>query len=364
MPAAGCARGLARDELAPVTAAAADTARDPWLSILVPVYNVAEWVRPCVQSILDQALDGVEVILLDDASTDESRAVCDVLCAEHAPRLRLLGHERNRGLSAARNTMLEAARGTYVWFVDGDDEMLPGAVARLHEVVTQHAPDVVLCDFSKLGRHEAGFRGRPGLLERDRDALLRGLFASRRMHVWTKITRRALWDGAPRFPEGRCYEDMATMPWLFLRAGSFFYVPNPWIAYRVRPGSITQVAAHTSGHFDEGKNDDVARALDGFAAGARAALPELSAATVDAISRFCAKEFTKIGWRLIKHRFGRDDWGHIIGRMCRYRRMLESASPRPFAAVTASHLRHGRLAEFLRLAAFRFLTRRAGSTTG
>jgi glycosyltransferase involved in cell wall biosynthesis len=330
----------------------------PWLSVLVPVYNVAEWIGPCVQSLLAQPLEGVEVILLDDASTDASRAICEHLCAIHAPTLRLLWHAGNRGLSAARNTMLAAARGRYVWFVDGDDEMLPGAIAGLREVILRHEPQLVLCDYTKLGRHEAGFSGPRRRLEHDPDALLRGLFESRRMHVWTKIAQRELWDAAPRFPEGSCYEDLATMPWLMLGVRSYYYVPEPWIAYRTRAGSITALAAHTRGHFDMHKNEDVARALTGFVADARAALPGLTPRTLERIGQFCAKEFTKIAWRLIKHRLLRDDWRLIVWRMRHFRRLLESCSPLPFAKVAWCNLRDWRVRDFLRLQVFRFMARR------
>lgn len=329
-----------------------------WLSILIPVYNVAEWIGECVRSIVAQQLDGVEVILLDDASTDGSRGICEQLSATHDGRLRLLVHEQNRGLSAARNTMLAAAKGQYLWFIDGDDRMLPGALAGLRELVLAHQPDVVMCDFLKLGRRYASFVGPVCIACNDREALLRGLFRSRRMHVWTKITRRALWDGGPRFPEGRCFEDMATMPWLFLRARSFFYIRQAWIEYRVREGSIMHAAARTRGHFDAGKNDDLAGALAGFAAGASAELPDMSVDTLDAIGQFCAKEFTKIGWRLLRQRFLRDEWRVITSRTARYRRLLESASPLSFDEVATNQVRQGKFIEWLRLQAFRYIGRR------
>lgn len=337
--------------------AGSDSNGTPWLSILVPVYNVAEWIGACVETIVSQDLAGVEVLLLDDGSTDASRTICEQLCAAHPGHLRLLAHAANRGLSAARNTLLEAARGEYFWFVDGDDEMHQGAIARLHGIVTMHAPDVVMCDYSKQGRQVASFHGPQRVLCRDRDALLRGLFTSRRMHVWTKVTRRRLWDGGQRFPEAGCFEDIATMPWLFLRARSHYYIAEPWISYRVREGSITHFAARKRGHFDVARNDDLAHALVGFADDARTALPDLSAATIESISQFCAKEFTKIGWRLVKHRLLRDDWKKISALMSRYCFLTESASPLPFRQVAATRLRKGQLVEFLRLQMFRFIGR-------
>lgn len=121
----------------------------PWLSVLIPVYNVRDYLAECVASVLEQAPDdgSVEVLLLDDCSTDGSSETIDQLRARWPGRLRLLQHDRNRGLSAARNTMLGAAQGEYIWFLDSDDKLLPGAIPALHQIVQAHGPDAVLCDF-------------------------------------------------------------------------------------------------------------------------------------------------------------------------------------------------------------------------
>ena len=119
----------------------------PWLSILLPVYNVEPYLRECVESIASQADDGVEIMLVDDVSTDGSRSLLHTLQGELKGRLRLLQHQVNGGLSAARNTMLEAATGEYVWFLDSDDVLAPGAIADLKSVVERDRPDFVMCDF-------------------------------------------------------------------------------------------------------------------------------------------------------------------------------------------------------------------------
>ena len=284
----------------------------PWLSILIPVYNVAPSLRLCVDSVLGQLPgEGVEVILLDDASTDRSLSICEELAEAHAPLVHLLAHERNRCLSAARNTMLEAARGEYVWFVDSDDEMLPGAIAGLRGVLDEHSPDLVLCDYLKGGKHLRSFAGPEKILIEDCETVVQGVFASRRMHTWTKIARRTLWGSDLRFPIGRCYEDMATTPWLFLRARSAYYVPSPWMFYRTRADSITASVGRVRNQFDEAKNDDVAGALVGFASAARDALPEISPPTIYCMAQFCTKEFTKIAWRLLRACALKEGWGTV-----------------------------------------------------
>ena len=84
---------------------------DPWLSILLPVFNVEPYLRECVESIVQQCDEHVEIVLLDDCATDGSADLMRTLQSEWPGRLTLMKHERNRGLSAARNTMLAAAKG-------------------------------------------------------------------------------------------------------------------------------------------------------------------------------------------------------------------------------------------------------------
>ena len=224
----------------------------PWLSVLVPVYNVQPYLRECLASVIEQlgGDTGVEILVLDDRSTDGSWTLLEELARHWPGRLQLLRHERNAGLSAARNTMIDAAQGEYLWFLDSDDKLLPGSVARLRTIVQAHAPDVVLCDFAvwrererfkhrlRGERHRRSFRGVASRLEHDHCALLAGMLSTGELHAWSKISRRTLWGDGLRFPVGRHFEDMATMPLMALRARSFYYEPRPWVAYRQRAGSI------------------------------------------------------------------------------------------------------------------------------
>ncbi|RMX04185.1 glycosyltransferase family 2 protein [Corticibacter populi] len=222
----------------------------PWLSILIPVYNVEAYLQECVESVLAQADAGVEVLMLDDVSTDGSALLMEALRQRWPDRIRLLAHPRNQGLSAARNTMLAACQGDYVWCLDSDDKLLPGAIAELRDIVSRHGPELVLCDF-QLWRahprlkhrlrgeaHRASFAGPAGQLLHSRADLLAGMCRKGQMHAWSKVVRRSLWGDDLRFPSGSYFEDMATMPRLLLRARSWFYAPSVWVAYRQREGSI------------------------------------------------------------------------------------------------------------------------------
>lgn len=245
-------------------------ATSPWVSILIPVHNVAEYLAACIDSVMQQADDGVEVIALDDCSTDGSRALLHTLAARFEGRLCVLAHERNGGLSAARNTLIDAASGTYLWFLDSDDKLLPGAVAELRDIVERHAPELVICDFRVWRErvrlkhrlrgelHRKTFDGPAAQLSRDRCAALAGMLSTGQLHAWSKIGLRALWADDLRFPPGRYFEDMATMPLLALRAASFYYQPRPWVAYRQRGSSILAT-------MNPQKCLDQSRALEGLA---------------------------------------------------------------------------------------------------
>ncbi|POR12715.1 glycosyltransferase family 2 protein [Diaphorobacter sp. LR2014-1] len=222
----------------------------PWLSVLVPVYNAEAYVEKCLTSVVLQADEGVEVLVLDDCSSDASSAVLQSLSQRWPGRLRLMRHGVNQGQSAARNSMIAEARGEYLWFLDADDRLLPGALAGLQSIVRQHAPDVVLCDFSvwrqnsrlkhrlRGERHRRTFDGPRQRLTHEPCTLLAGLLLAGQLHAWSKISRRALWGEDLRFPVGRCFEDMAALPLMALRARSFFYEPQPWVAYRQHADSV------------------------------------------------------------------------------------------------------------------------------
>ncbi|MFG6461070.1 glycosyltransferase family 2 protein [Roseateles sp. DXS20W] len=227
----------------------ADAAR-PWLSMLIPVYNVQDYLAQCVDSVLAQADEGVEVVLYDDCSTDGSRALMQTLADRHPGRLRLLDGDRNRGLSAARNRLLDASRGAWIWFLDSDDFLLPGAIAGLKAWADRDDVDLVLCDFRdhhdrpRLRQRLFGERHQrtqdipPRQPWRDAGRLMEGALTRSQLHAWSKIARRALYGEDLRFPEGRYFEDVFVSPTLMLRAQTVVYVPEPWIAYRKRPGSI------------------------------------------------------------------------------------------------------------------------------
>lgn len=113
------------------------------ISIIVPVYNMEQYLPKCVDSLLAQTYENIEIILVDDGSTDTSGKICDEYQAKSEKIVVL--HTANRGLSAARNAGLDVAEGTYIGFVDSDDWVEPEMFERLYRLITENAADLSVC---------------------------------------------------------------------------------------------------------------------------------------------------------------------------------------------------------------------------
>ncbi|NMM95231.1 glycosyltransferase [Bifidobacterium oedipodis] len=114
----------------------------PKVSIVVPMYNVERYLRPCVDSLLGQTLQDIEILLVDDGSPDRCGAIADEYAVKD-PRVNVF-HQENAGLGPARNTGIEHARGEYVGFVDSDDWVDTEMFANLYTAATQHDADIVV----------------------------------------------------------------------------------------------------------------------------------------------------------------------------------------------------------------------------
>ena len=115
----------------------------PLISVIVPVYQVEQYLDRCVSSILEQTYDHLEVILIDDGSPDSCPRLCDEW-AEKDPRVRVI-HQENGGVSSARNAGLDAATGDYIAFVDSDDAIRPNYFETLYALLTEHQAELSIC---------------------------------------------------------------------------------------------------------------------------------------------------------------------------------------------------------------------------
>ena len=220
------------------------------VSFIVPVYNVAHYLDDCLHSILLAHRAGDQLILVDDGSTDDSGAICDVWRTRH-PDLVTVIHQHNAGLSVARNRGLQEARNPYVYFLDSDDLLCSPEFDAIRTCLTALEPDVLTCDALSWVDGAAPERTTrirhslaEGVYQRPDDALL-AAFSDDFLATASRIYRRALLQClAPNvFPPGRCYEDNATIPRLLALSTKAVYLAQPIYRYRQRAGSITQ--SHT-----------------------------------------------------------------------------------------------------------------------
>ena len=118
------------------------------ISVIVPVYKVEKYLDRCVNSIVNQTYSNLEIILVDDGSPDNCPAMCDEW-AQKDPRIRVI-HNPHKGLGSARNTGIDAARGSLIGFVDSDDYVYPNMYRRLYELMTENDADLSVCEHTRV----------------------------------------------------------------------------------------------------------------------------------------------------------------------------------------------------------------------
>lgn len=213
------------------------------ISIVVPVYNVEEYLNQCIDSILVQTYQKLEIILVDDGSTDGSGMVCDKYAAKDS-RIKVI-HQKNRGLSGARTAGQEIAHGTYITFIDSDDWVCPDMIETLYNAIREYGGDISCTGF--FAAYEDGtcvqYSKVKTVETMDHVQALECYLFDEYINVcvWGKLWLTALWDGI-RCPEGKLFEDQYTTYRLLERAEKVVLVPGEKYYYRKRAGSIGHTA--------------------------------------------------------------------------------------------------------------------------
>ena len=217
------------------------------IAVIIPVYNVEAFLGRCVESVLQQTYEDLEIILVDDGSTDGSRSICEEYSRQD-PRIQVV-HQENRGLSGARNTGLDHAGSDYILFLDSDDEILPTMVETLWYIMEKTGADITQCGFTEIVegepmpeiRRETVFRedevGEIHLLPGE-EKLVACQNDWRFVVQWNKLFRRRIFDDL-RFPEGRYHEDEYVIYPELLAADLLAYTEKPLHLYYRHGASIT-----------------------------------------------------------------------------------------------------------------------------
>ena len=218
---------------------------DKLISVIVPVYNVERYIEQCVHSICNQTYRNIEIILVDDGSTDSCVQKCDILAGLDS-RIKVI-HKENGGLSDARNTGIDSASGDYLMFVDGDDFIDENMCQELLDALERNSADISICNFLYVGENLTD-----KFVEMNEHMPIRDELISGRMVIekkvyepqswywivaWNKLYSKRLFSSI-RFPKGKIHEDEFIFHQIFMECEKVACVSRALYLYVQRGNSI------------------------------------------------------------------------------------------------------------------------------
>lgn len=230
------------------------------ISVIVPIYNVEKYIRRCVDSIVSQTYKDLEIILVDDGSPDGCPQICDEYAAKDS-RIKVI-HKKNGGLSDARNTGIEIAKGDFIGFVDGDDYILPEMYEVLYKACVKHNVDIAMCgrrvidEKNTIIKYEFCMSSQIVLSAQEAVASLL-TFQKCDSAAWDKLYKKSLFSSV-RYPVGVHYEDQNVTSKLLYYAGEVCHVGQALYVYMRREGSITN-SSFNEHSIDEVKQGELLR---------------------------------------------------------------------------------------------------------
>ncbi|MCQ2520960.1 MAG: glycosyltransferase [Lachnospiraceae bacterium] len=209
------------------------------VSVIVPIYNVEKYLKKCVKSIINQTYSNIEIILVNDGSTDGCGDICDEL-AKQDDRIKVI-HKENGGLSDARNCGIEASIGDWLVFIDGDDFIHPRMIERLQQLVKQYDCDMGACGFQPVYENadiqdDAPSQDYP-IHFYETDEIYKQFGRLEITLAWNKIYKRSLFDNI-RYPKGHLHEDEFIIHHLAGECKRFVFTEEKLYYYLTRDGSI------------------------------------------------------------------------------------------------------------------------------
>ena len=224
------------------------------ISVIVTAYNIEAYLPRCMESLLGQTCPGLEIILVDDGSTDRTPEICDRYEREHEC-VRVI-HKENGGPSSARNAGVAAAVGDFIGYVDGDDWVEPEMYERMLEACLEKDADMAICTYRQVGRGAEQIHPTGKVLELARvEALELYISGHPQYHiyhsVWSKLFRKELIADI-RFPEGRKSEDIMYTTRALVKALRCVFLDTPYYNYMMdRETSIMNSKYHERRFQDE-----------------------------------------------------------------------------------------------------------------
>jgi len=225
------------------------------VSVIVPVYNVAKYLSKCLRSLSEQKLKEIEIICVNDGSTDNSGEIIEKFALKD-PRIKIINTE-NHGLSAARNCGIRAAQGKYLGFVDSDDYADRDYFKKLYEAAEKYNCPLACAGYKRFkftdGKILQKFEKYEVFDEINEKVKTANIPNDN--YVWNKIyNRKDFLDNGLSFPEGHDFEDMIASIKFLYNMGKMITVPDTYYHYRNRAGSIVKLKHHTES-FYHAKNE-------------------------------------------------------------------------------------------------------------
>lgn len=213
--------------------------KKPLISIIVPVFNVEKYLEQCLNSIVAQTYPNIEIIVIDDGSTDSSGRICDEFKSKYDNIIVI--HQENKGLAASRNKGLDIASGEYIGFIDSDDWIEPDMYDKLYALTIRYDADISSCLSNNMGDVEMGecdYKNGTINIFKSFD-IIKELYTQSeiRFEVWNKLWKRDF-IADTRFMPGQICEDVRFDRILFMKANMIVHINDVCHHYRVdRPGN-------------------------------------------------------------------------------------------------------------------------------
>ena len=220
----------------------------PKISVIVPVYNTEKYLSKCLDSILNQTLKEIEVIVVNDGSKDDSQEIIDEFVSKDSRLVSI--QKENGGLSDARNAGIDKAKGEFIAFVDSDDYIDLAMLEKMYELAERDESEIVLCDLVKVNENGKEFRDLPQSPQLPEKIILVEdftIFGEMSCFACNKIFKKALFENH-RFRNGIHFEDIELIPKLVLDSSIISKINEPFYKYFERQDSITKT--HTEKGLD------------------------------------------------------------------------------------------------------------------
>lgn len=216
------------------------------ISIIIPVYKVEKYLEKCIQSVINQTYENLQIILVDDGSPDNCGKICDEY-AQKDHRIEVI-HKSNGGLSDARNKGLEIAKGEYIGFIDSDDYIESDMYEVLYNLLKQYNADVSICNFYTVSQGKIAIKNAEnGIKEYNRIEILKEVLLDNNIqsYAWNKLYKKELFDEI-KYPVGKKYEDIGTTFYLLEKCNKVVVTEKPEYYYINRQDSIVNNVTETT----------------------------------------------------------------------------------------------------------------------